>query len=530
MSVTENLMNQKVSRRTAIRGAAVGGAGLAAAALIGCSDDDGDSGFSGDGLTGGDLVVGTGNDLNPKGVPFRLQASTTGMVVAAVFATLLRYEEKIEVTPYMAESFSIADDAMSAELKLREGITFHNGRPFTTADIEWNLTKATEPEQRSQVGQIAAGIEKFVIADDLNIRFEFSRPMANFADLLVITAMADPDTFDLIAEGNFNGTGPFVLSEWKPKELVRLTRNETFFGDASILDSVTFQQFQDNQAQGIALEAGDIHYIHEQVPPEDYERWSAGSDINVHASIESCSGWYFGINTKIAPMDDVRVRKAMNLAMNRERYLNEVLLIGRVMTTPWPTYSPAFDEDLDSQIKFDLDEAKKLLAEAGYPDGLPEPVQCTLLPTRLAQVRCGEIWQADLAKIGINLEFVQTEYAEMISMLSSGGFLATWVGFGYGFAQFQPATMVQTAFPLRYPNTSNHDTQEWVDAVEAVKNASGSEKELKEVYDQYTQAFIDGHFVLPFSPRTALNARANNVEHWLDFRGSPFFERFGFSS
>ena len=99
MSVTENLMNQKVSRRTAIRGAAVGGAGLAAAALIGCSDDDGDSGFSGDGLTGGDLVVGTGNDLNPKGVPFRLQASTTGMVVAAVFATLLRYEEKIEVTP-----------------------------------------------------------------------------------------------------------------------------------------------------------------------------------------------------------------------------------------------------------------------------------------------------------------------------------------------------------------------------------------------------------------------------------------------
>jgi peptide/nickel transport system substrate-binding protein len=522
-------INQPISRRTAIRGAALGGAGLAAAALIGCSSDD-DAGFSSDGLTGGELIVGVGNDLNPKGVPYRLQASTTGMVVRHAFGTLLQYDEELKAEPYLAESFTLADDAMSCEIKLRDGITFHDGRKFTAEDVKWNLIKVTEPEQRSQLGQIAKGVENIIVADERSLRLEFNRPMANFSDLLVISPMADPDTFDQIETGMFNGTGPYRLTEWNPKESVKMERFENFVMDTPVIDSITFLQFQDNQAQGIALEAGDVHYIHEQVSPEDYERWAAGDQIKTRAAIERGSGWYFGLNCAIPPMDDVRVRKAMNLAMNRDRFLNEVLLIGRKMTTPWPTFSPAFDKEIDSQVTFDLDAAKALLAEAGYPDGLPEPITCTLLPTRSAQIRCGEIWQADLAKIGINLEFKQTEYAEMIGMLSSGTFDQAWVGFGYGFAQFQPATTVQVAFPLRYPNTSNYEAQEWIDVVEEIKNASGGGDELGEIYDRYTQAFVDGHFVLPFSPRTALNARAGNLEDYLNVYGTPFFERFGFTS
>ena len=545
----------RLSRRGMLRGITVGAAGLAGAALIGCGDDDSSddepSGGSSSGssssssssssggstateepMTGGDLVVGVNNDLNPQGVPFRLQASTTGMVVAHVFGTLLRYEDvggTLAAVPHMAETFELATDAMSATATLHEGITFHDGRPFTAEDVKWNLSKATDPDQRSQVGQIAEGIEIFEVVDDRTINFTFNRPMANFADLLVITGMADPDTFDQIAEGKFNGTGPFTLGEWRVKESVRLDRFDGYFTTPANVDSVTFLQFQDNQAMGIALESGDVHYIQEQVSPEDFERWDAGGDIQAIAVIERGSGWYFGLNTKIPPLDDVRVRKAMNLAMNRQRFLDEVLLVGRVMTTPWPTYSQAFNEEIDSQITYDLDAAKALLAEAGYPEGIPDAIPTNLLPTRLPQVRMGEIWQADLEKIGIKLDFRQTEYSVMIDMLSSGGFDGVWVGFGFGFAQYNPATTVQTAFPLRYPNTSNHDDPEWIDAVEAIKNAAGTPEELQGVYDRYTQAFVDGHFVLAFSPRTALSAASGNVEVNLNYAGSALFEGFSFT-
>ena len=544
-----------VSRRSMLRGTAVGAAGLAGAALIGCGSDDdddgGDDGGDGGGdatqtpggstataapteepQSGGDLVVGTNNDLNPQGVPFRLQASTTGMVVAHVFSTLLRYEERdgtLQAVPHMAESFELAIDAMSATATLAEGITFHDGRPFTTEDVKWNLERATDPDQRSQVGQIAEGVEAFEIVDERTINFTFSRPMANFADLLVITGMADPDTFEEIAEGKFNGTGPFKLSEWRVKESVRLDRFDGYFTTPANVDSVTFLQFQDNQAMGIALEAGDVHYIQEQVSPEDFERWEAGGDIQAIAVVERGSGWYFGLNTKIPPLDDVRVRKAMNLAMNRQRFLDEVLLVGRVMTTPWPTFSQAFNEEIDSQITYDLDAAKALLAEAGFPDGIPDAIPTNLLPTRLPQVRMGEIWQADLDKIGIKLDFRQTEYSAMIDMLSSGGYDGAWIGFGFGFAQYNPATTVQVAFPLRFPNASNHDDQEWIDAVEAIKNAAGTPEELKSIYDRYTQAFVDGHFVLAFSPRTALSAASGNVNVNLNYAGAALFEGFEFT-
>ncbi|WP_256868282.1 ABC transporter substrate-binding protein, partial [Candidatus Entotheonella palauensis] len=98
------------------------------------------------------------NDLNPKGVPYRLQASTTGQTVGTVFSTILRYTTSLDPTPHMTESYELAPDAMSARMVLKKGIEFHSGRSFTTADVQWNLQKAAEKSQRSQVRQLAEAI------------------------------------------------------------------------------------------------------------------------------------------------------------------------------------------------------------------------------------------------------------------------------------------------------------------------------------------------------------------------------------
>ncbi len=342
--------------------------------------------------------------------------------------------------------------------------------------------------------------------------------------------MADKDSFDQIPRGHFVATGPYKMKEWRPKEIVHLERDPNHFDGEPYLDEIIFRQFSDNQAMGLALESGDIQYINEQVQPEDAERWEHSRDIKLNIVQERGLGWYVGLNTKKAPFTDVRVRKAINLSMNRKRYLNEVLLYGRVLTTPWAKFSPAFNPELDSMIKFDLDEAKKLLAEAGYPNGIPDPITVTLLPTRLPQVRVGEVLQNDLEKIGVKLKFKQTEYAEMIEMLATGTFEPMWIGFGYGFAQFQPATTVQTAFPLRYPNASNYDDPEWIEAVKGVINATGDAATLKKAYDRYNRAFINGHFVLAYANRPAINARRKNLLETLNVYGLTRYETFGFTS
>ena len=519
-----------LSRRTFVRGTLAAGAGLTGAAWFGSGHREAHAKAekAATPKRGGTLQVGGINDLNPKGVPFRLQASTTGQVVPTVFGGLLRYTDSLTPTMHMAETFELSKDATSAHLKLKKGIEYHSGRNFTVDDVKWNLQKAAEKAQRSQVRQLAEAITEMKLDGKHDITLKFARPMANFADLLVITLMADRETFDQVPKGTFVGTGPFMLKEWRPKELVHLVRNPNYFAGEPYLNDIVFRQFSDNQAMGLALDSGDIQYINEQVQPEDAERWEHSRNIALNIVYERGLGWYVGLNTKKAPFTDVRVRKAINLAMNRKRYMNEALLYGRVMTTPWPDFSPAFNKEIDSQIEFDLDAAKALLAEAGYPNGIPEPITVTLLPTRLPQVRVGEILQNDLEKIGVKLKFKQTEYAEMIEMLATGTFEPMWIGFGFGFAQFQPATTVQTAFPLRYPNTSNYDDPEWIAAVEGIINASGDEAALKQAYDRYTQAFVNGHFVLVYATRAAINARRKNLVELLNVYGASFYEGFGF--
>ena len=128
----------------------------------------------------------------------------------------------------------------------------------------------------------------------------------------------------------------------------------------------------------------------------------------------------------------------------------------------------------------------------------------------------------------MKLKFKQTEYAEMIEMLATGTFESMWIGFGFGFAQFQPATTVQTAFTLGFPNTSNYDDPEWIAAVDGIINASGDATTLKKAYDRYTRAFVNGHFVLVYATRAALNARHKNLVETLNVYGSTFYEGFGF--
>ncbi len=256
---------QSVSRRTFMQGSLAVGAGLAGTAWLG----PGEATAADEPKRGGTLSVGGINDLNPKGVPYRLQASTTGQTVGTVFSTILRYTDSLNPTPHMAETYELAADAMSARIVLKKGLEFHSGRSFTAADIQWNLQKAAEKSQRSQVRQLAAAITEYKFDGKYDVTMKFARPIANFADLLVIASMADKDTFDQIPRGDFIATGPYKMKEWRPKEIVHLGRHPNYFDGEPYLDEIIFRQFSDNQAMGLALESGDIQYINERPRSSD---------------------------------------------------------------------------------------------------------------------------------------------------------------------------------------------------------------------------------------------------------------------
>lgn len=493
-----------------------GGAVLGAAGLLlsGCGEE-GDAGSGGQGAsggkkTGGTLRVGITSDIDPASIPYRY-AGGNNWVTYSVFETLVEYVDGLDPQPLLAKEWQLNDDATSLQLILRDGVTYHSGRPFTAADVKFNLDKIREKGVSSQFTALATNIESITINDDHSLTLKFSRPSPNIFDLLAMVPMADKEMLDRVKEGTLVGTGPFRFQEWQPKVGFQLQRNPEYWQDGKpYLDAIDAKVFPDAQALALNLESGDIEYT-AALDGVDAKRFEDRDDIILEVQDESGSGQYIGLNTKKEPMTDPRVRQAINYALNRQRYLDEVLFYGKPYVLPWPTYSPAYDEDLASSVEFNLDKAKQLLAQAGYPNGIQGEIPVNLLATRQWAVRIGEILQADLEKIGVKIKLEPTEYATMLDQLSKGTFHPMWIGFGYGFAGLHPWSALQLAFAIGVRNSSNYDSEEYKTAVQGLATAV-TESERKAAYERVNRAFLDGTFVLPFASSPNVNAMRRNVK------------------
>jgi len=410
MSISE------ISRRRLLGGTAI----LAGAAVLPRL------GFAQDAMQGGRLVVAA--DSEPRNLNPAIVASNGVFYIASKVIEPLAeasFDGPDGLAPRLATSWEGSDDGLSVTFRLREGVTWHDGTPFTSADVAFSAMEVWKPLQN--VGRtVLANLEAVDTPEDLVAIFRFSEPtpLQLIRNALPVVTSVLPrhlyEGTDIAANPANNspvGTGPFVFAEYKAGEYYRLTRNENYWGENQPkLDEVIFRVLPDRAGAAAALEAGEIQLAaFSQVPLSDLDRLSASSDLEVVTKGYEALTYQLivEINHRNDILKDLKVRQAIAHAIDSKFVVDTVFLgYAAEATGPVPKNAPEFHEPDVTLYPFDVEKAKALLDEAGYPakdDGPRFSVRLLPAPFFSETRAMGDYLKQALAAIGVEAELVSND-------------------------------------------------------------------------------------------------------------------------
>jgi peptide/nickel transport system substrate-binding protein len=412
------------------------------------------------------------------------------------------------IAPNLASDWTISEDGLTYTFTLVDGVTFHDGKEFSSADVVWTFNRLKE------VGSPALNLlgEFEVSAPDAST-VVFTIPSVNADFLYGVSArqaLIIPDGQDApnaIGEGDtayasFNGTGPFVLQSLDPGSSAVLTRNDNYWKDGQpLLAGLEFTYIDDSVAQVDALLSGQLDLIY-KISPEQIDRLEGNEGVNVIQQMTSQHG-VIRLRTDEGSLgEDVRVRQALKYATDREQ-LNDVLWAGRATLGNNDPIAPAFGEYYDDAIEnqtYDPDMACQLLTEAGM-----NPLEATLYaPNALGYPDVAALLQQQWAAACINVDIQIREEGYYYDVSNPDNYFDVQLGItGWG-ARPSPQLTLQEAY-VEAGIATGYNESRFVDAeledLIAQGRATSDVEARREIYAQISQIFLErGPIIVPFFP------------------------------
>ncbi len=341
--------------------------------------------------------------------PYSLNPGTYPLL-HSLWDTLVYYDQTLTPKPQLAESWQVAPDSKSITLKLRQGVRFHSGREFTSADVQPSLYFG-QTDERSIMAALLKQVTKVDTPDKYTVVLNFANPTPLAFDVLDVLYIIDKETIEQRATTAI-GTGPFKIARYVPNDVIEMVAFQDYWDKGKpYLDKYIVRQVPDVSALALNLEAGAIDCAY-QISISDTVRLKAGGKYLVNSGTPGTGQFDVGINVSMEPLTNKKLRQAISHSIDRDRFA-KTILGGLVEPTTllWPKNSWAYFADLQGKMGYDLDKARSLLKEAGYEKGFPLEILATtdLIPytAELAQ-----IMQADLKKIGIDAKVLDLEGAQ----------------------------------------------------------------------------------------------------------------------
>lgn len=397
------------------------------------ADTSGDEGGSGE---GGTLIVAM-TATNIPGldtIQFQSEGGEGGRFVGVqLWDGLTRFdltqgESTPEVIPGLAESWEVSDDGLTWTFHLREGVTFHDGEPWNADAAIFNYDRQLnrdsplfEQELNSVGGILLNGIVAATKVDDMTIELVTERPMADLPSMLALGAFGSPRAIEEMGDSfaqNPVGTGPFRFESLERGRELVLVRNEDYYRGAPKLERLILRPVPEVTARMAALRAGEVQWIEVPSPDEVPALQAEGFQVLTNAYSHV---WPWVLNTTQPPFDDVRVRQALNYAIDRDAMAESLLQgTGAPALNYIPASDPGYSEDL-AGFEFDPDKARELLAEAGYADGFEMRLS---FPTsgsgNMIPIPMNEALQRDLAAVGVEVVLEPIEWGAMLGDFFNG--------------------------------------------------------------------------------------------------------------
>lgn len=363
--------------------------------------------------------------VDPEPASLNLYMTVAGNVcpvACQIYEGLVGYDFDLKPVPALAESWEISEDGRTVTFHLRDGVTFHDGSPFTSADVAYSFMEILKPlHPRGSV--VFADLEAVETPDDLTAVFKLTEPAPYMMSAL--SALDAPIVSSKLFEGTDPasndtanapvGTGPFKFVEWERGQYIRMDRNPDYWAEGKPhLDTLVARFIPDAGTRTAALETGEVHYAGSNtVNAADVARLSDNPDLDVTEQGYAMSSIVSQIefNTQRAPYDDKRVRQAIAYAIDRQFIVDNVLFgLGRPATGPLSSNFAPSGLYTDDVKRFDvpdrLDLANALLDDAGHPrgdNGMRFAATIDVNPFGEQWVRQGEYLKQALAEIGIDV-------------------------------------------------------------------------------------------------------------------------------
>lgn len=306
--------------------------------------------------------------------------------------------------PLLASSWEFAEDGSALLLKIPKGVKFSNGYDLTAEDVAWSLNRAfSAPATKAYSSMVkdAAVIDEETVA--LNLLYPYE-PIIKILTNPTLGIQSKQYYEECQANGTaFNrnpiGTGAYYLEEWVNGEKLVLQRNENYHGEPAPIQTVTVKIIADQTTAGIAMEKNEVDAFF-GVATSDLARFRTDPNLQV-LSARSFTFYSLWFNTTRAPFDDPAVRQAISYAINRQDIIDGGMNgVGWTIECPMPSGIFGYQEDFKHNA-FDLEKAKQLLADAGYPDGFSCVLKCT--PEDYVKMPA-QVLQEQLRKLGIDCQ------------------------------------------------------------------------------------------------------------------------------
>jgi len=435
-------------------------------------------------------------DIDPA-----ISFSNDSVVVSNCYETLTFYNtpgsEEL-LSGKLATSWESNEDATEWIFHLREGVVFHNGDPFNAEAVKGALDNTME------IGAGAAYIwdpvEQIEVVDDYTVKFKlsYSAPLDLIASSGYGAWIYNPSVYaekgtEWFNEGNCAGTGPYTIESYDRGSRLIMTSFEDYWDGWSEgqFDKVVFEISEDNVVLQQKIEAGVADFTY-GVPPDNLAALDADPNIVVYTnpSFQNLVGL---LNTQKPPLDNKLVRQALAYTVPYTEFIEGVLQgRGSQAYGPVPQGMWGYSEDLP-QYSYDLDKAKELLAEAGFPDGGFDLVY-TFATGDLDEQQLGEVWKAELAKLGINLEVQGLNWEAQWDLAKSDPQAAQDIFVMYWWPDYvSPYSFLYSMFHSEDEilfNLGYYRNPEFDEMIDAANGLSGSDREQAE------QMFIDAQEIL----------------------------------
>jgi peptide/nickel transport system substrate-binding protein len=365
-----------------------------------------------------DSVV-MGMTLEPPGLDptSGAAAAIAEVTLYNVYETLTKIKEDGSVAPLLAESWDAAPDLKTYTFKLRKGVTFQNGEPFNAQAVKFSYERAAEATSTNKDKALFQSIAAITSPDSDTVVINLKNPEPNLPFLLgqAPASIVEPKSAPTNATKPV-GTGPYVLASWTKGSSITLTKWPDYRDAAAIkLSKVVIRFISDPSAQVASLLSGDID-VFPRVVTRSVPQFKADPRFNVLIG-GSRAKTIVTINNRKKPFDDVRVRRAILAAIDRKAMIEgSVDGLGVPIGSFYTPGSLGYVDTTDIN-PFDIDKAKKLLAEAGVTT--PLEVSLKLPPPPYAR-QGGEVLAAQLAKIGIIAKIENVEWAQWLSSVFTG--------------------------------------------------------------------------------------------------------------